>query len=153
MQRNSKTAIYDGLVKPDGVETTALPVRIFHPVFHQFSDRIVDPSFKPDKATIAAVSQLMAANMVIRSSESDAFTTLRPLLTNVLGRTVDQQSSRGSRILDGLVSKRIDECDAPLVCVEYKRSLGEGGCDPAVLAAYSVREFLTLNKVCGFRVF
>ena len=150
MQGNSKTAIYDGSAKPNGVETTALPVQIFHLVFQRFSDRIDDPTFEPDKATIAAVSKLMTANMVIRSSESDAFTDLRPLLTDLLGRPVDQRSSRGSRILDGLVSKRIDECDVPLVCVEYKRSLGEGGCDPAVQAAYSTREFLTLDKVCGF---
>jgi len=44
------------------------------------------------------------------------------------------------------VYKLAGENKIPLVCVEYKRVFGEGSCDPSVQAAYSVREFLVLDK-------
>lgn len=106
--------------------------------------------FEPESKTITTVSQLMAVTMQIHYSESEAFNALRPLLTNLLGKDVGQLSSKGSRTSDGLVYKQVDEYYVPLVCIEYKRSFGEGGCDPSVQAAYSVREFLVLDKVRGF---
>ena len=144
----------DGSFKPGRfVDTIALPVQIFHPVFQQFSDKIGDPAFKPDEATIVAVSKLMTADMVIRSSENGTFSTFHPLLANLSGRPAGQWSSRGSLTLDGLVLKQINGCDVPLVCIKYKPRFGKGGCDPAVQAAYSIREFLTLFEARGSQAF
>lgn len=154
-QGREETAIYDGYFQRDQpVNTTALPVQVFHPVFQEFLDRINDPTFEPDIATIIAVSRLMAANMEIHPSETDRFGALRPLFTDLLGKDVGQMPSECSHTSGGLVSKQIDGSCVPLVCLEYKHTLdgGEYDYDPSVQAAYSVRELLTLNKVCGLRV-
>lgn len=154
MQGNEQTMICDGSYNPNRpLDTTALPVQIYNPIFEQFSSRINDPTFEPDESTIATVALLAAETSKIRHPESNAFSALRPLLTKLLGRDVGQVPSSGSRTPDGLVYKMIRESRVPLVCIEYKRALGEGGCDPSVQAAYSVRDYLVLEKVCDFRVF
>ena len=113
-------------------------------------ERIDNPSFDADRKTIATVSRLMTTAVEIHASEDAAFSKLRPLLSELLGAEVGVLQSKGSRAPDGLVHKRIGECYIPLLCVEYKRSVGEGGCDPSVQAAYSVREFLVLDQVRVF---
>ena len=114
---------------------------------------IDDPVFEPDKEVVFAVSELILFNMEIRSSEYNAPNELRPLLSKLLGAYVGQVSSTGTRAPDGMVYKKLDVCLAPLLCFEYKRAFGGEGCDPSTLAAYSLREFLVEDSVCGFRVF
>jgi hypothetical protein len=131
----------------------ALPIQLFHPVFQQFIDRINDPEFKSDIETIASVSKLMSTTMELFSSESDALSALRPILSGLLGPDLVQMPSKASHAQDALIHKRIDGMDVPLVCFEYKLALGQGNCDPSVQAAHSVREFLVKDQVCGFRLF
>jgi len=95
----------------------------------------------------------MLSTTEIHSSEDNALGTLRPLLSRLLGTYVGQAVSIGTRTPDGVVYKTLDTCLAPLLCFEYKRALGEGGCDPSTQAAYSIREFLVKDDVCGFLVF
>ena len=154
LQGDIGTAIYDGYFKPGRpVETIAPPIQIFHPVFQQFSDRINDPTFEPDEATIVSVSKLMSATMELFSSEIEAFNKLHPLLSDLVGKDMVQIPSKGSRTSGTLVRKQIGNTDVPLVRVEYKLALNDGNRDPSVQAAYSVREYLVLEEVCGFRVF
>jgi hypothetical protein len=124
----------------------SLPIQIFHPVFQQFSDRIDDPEFRPDEATIASVSSLMPAIMELFPSERDASYVLFPLLSDLLGRV----SSTRFRTSDATVRKRIGNIDFPLVCIKYKLASGEESSDPFALAAHSVREDLVSEEVCGF---
>ena len=135
------------------VVAVAPPVQIFHPIFQEFLDRIDDPTFKPDKEMVSTVSELMLSTTKIHSSEDNAVENLRPLLSKLLGGHLGQIISTGKRVPDGVVYKSLITRIAPLVCFEYKRALGEGGCDPSTQAAYSVREFLVKDNVCGFRVF
>ena len=154
LQGDVKTAIFDGYFNPGRpVETMAPPIQIFHPVFQQFSDRINDPTFEPDEATIVSVSKLMSATMELYPSESEAFNKLHPLLSDLVGKDMVQIPSKGSRTSGTLVLKQIGNTDVPLVRVEYKLVLDDGNRDPSVQAAYSVREYLVLEEVCGFRVF
>jgi len=95
----------------------------------------------------------MLSTTEIRPSEDHALGKLRPLLTRLLGAYVGQAISTGTRTPDGVVCKTLDTCLAPLLCFEYKRALGEGGCDPSTQAAYSLREFLVKDDVYGFLVF
>ena len=95
----------------------------------------------------------MLSTTEIHSSEKNALETLRPLLGRLLGAYVGQVISDGTRTPDGAVYKMLDTCIAPLLCFEYKCALGEGGCDPSTQAAYSLREFLVKDDVCGFLVF
>ena len=154
LQGDIKTAMCDGYFKPGRpVEAMAPPIQIFHPVFQQFSDRINDPTFEPDEATIVSVSKLMSATMELYPSESEAFNKLHPLLSDLVGKDMVQIPSKGSHTPGTLAHKRIGNVYVPLVRVEYKLVLDDGNRDPSVQAAYSVREYLVLEEVCGFRVF
>ena len=121
-------------------------------MFQEFLDRINDPAFEPDEEMISIVSELMPMTTEIHTLEDNALTKLRPLLTGLLGGYLGKVISTGSRTPDGMISKQLGDCIAPLVCTEYKRAFGEGGCDPSTQASYSIRGFLVLAEVCGFCV-
>ena len=95
----------------------------------------------------------MLSTTKIHSSEDDAVENLRPLLSQLLGGYLGSTTSTGKRIPDGVLYKSFVTHIAPLICFEYKRTLGEGRCDPSTQAAYSAREFLVKDDVCVFRVF
>ena len=48
----------------------------------------------------------------------------------------------GSCVPDGVMTVEHEGLAIPLILLEYKRSIGEGGCDPSVQAAYSLQRFL-----------
>lgn len=133
--------------------TIAPPVQVFHPVFQEFLDGIDDPALEPDEEVVSAISELMLATMEIHPSGYDAFGELRPLFAKLLGGYVGEVMSNEERTPVGMRFKQLPGCIIPLVCVEYERTFGEGRCDPSTRAAYSVREFLVLKRVCGFRMF
>ena len=135
------------------VVTIAPPVQIFHKVFQEFLDRLGDPAFKPDEDVLSATSELISITMEISSSEGATVAKLSRLLSTILGKTLEEVESVGGRIPDGLVFKELEQMIIPLICFEYKRAFGEGGCDPLTQAEFSLREFLVSNKVCGFRMF
>ena len=158
LQKNSKTAVYDGYyARKQGphptVVTVAPPLRIFHPVFQEFVDRVNDPAFEPSDEVVSIISELTSTAAEIHPSEDRALLELRPLLSRLLGGFVGQVASTGTRSPDGMMLKQLGEWSAPLVCIEYKRAFGEGGCDPSTQASYSAREFLISPQVCGSHVF
>ena len=158
LQKNSKTAIHDGFYackQPPHptVVTIAPPVQIFHPVFQEFLDRVDSPTFQPDEEVLSIVSKLMPTVTEIHPSEYNAFANLRPLFTKLLGGYVGPVISTGTRILDSVRFKQLGEYLVPLVCIEYERAFGEGGCDPLDQASYSIREFLVSPEVRGFCVY
>ena len=124
---------------------TPYRIQIFHPVFQEFSDRLGDSTFKPDEDVLSVTE--------ISSSEGEAADKLNRLLSVILGRRFVKVESVGERIPNGLVYKELGQNLIPLICFEYKRTFGEGGCDPLTQAEFSLREFLVSNKVCGFRSF
>ena len=89
----------------------------------------------------------------IHSSEDKALEELHLRLSQLLDVEVTQQASTGNHAPDGVAYKRLGVHITPLLCLEYKRALCEGGCDPSTQAAYSLREFLVKDDVCGIRVF
>lgn len=157
MQSESKTVIYNGaFAVSEGrpkIVTIAPPIQIFHPVFQQFLDGNEDPNFKPDKTTVKSVLDLMYLSSEIHPTEDNALTRLRGLLADLLGGYVSQEISDGSCNPDGLISRRYPNASIPLFVLEYKRSLGEGGCDPSIQAAYSLQRFLYKPDVRALRVF
>ena len=133
--------------------TVAPPIQIFHPVFQEFSDRIDSPTFEPEEVDRSFASKLMPSLSAIPSSEEIALERLRPLLSSLLNRPVEQVISVRNRTADGVVLKEVGRYKAPLLTMEYKRAFGEGGCDPSTQASFSVREFLVSDKVRASRVF
>ena len=157
LQKNPKTAIYDGFyAHKQGsyptVVTIAPPVQIFHQVFQEFLDRLDDSAFKPDEDVLPDISELISITTEISSSEGEAATKLSPLLSRIMDKDLQKIESHGGRIPDGLAFKQFKQMIVPLICFEYKRAFGEGGCDPLAQAEFSLREFLVLDKVCGFRM-
>jgi len=156
LQKNSKTAMYDGFYAEKRghptVITVAPPIQLFHPVFQEFLDRIDDPKFEPDEASLFFASALLPTASEIPPSEEVALYKLRPLLSSLLDRVVGTVVS-GKRIPDGMTLKSITPHRIPLITLEYKRAFGEGGCDPSTQAAFSVREFLSSKEVRDFHAF
>ena len=103
--------------------------------------------FDPGKKVASVVSELLLVTTEIRPSENNTLDELRPF--NKLLGVVSTETCG----LVCMACRTFEGCLAPLLCLEYKRVLGEGGCDLSTRAAYSVREFLALNKACGYRVF
>lgn len=115
-------------------------------------DRINNPEFEPDEVVVSIVSELMPTTMEIGSSGNNALTKLRLLFADLLDGYVGKVIPTGVHAQDGMVFKQLDECATPLLCVKYQCVFGEGGRDPSIHAAYSVREFLVLDQVCGFPI-
>lgn len=148
--------MYDGFYAEKSghptVITIAPPIQLFHPVFQEFLDRIDDPGFEPDEASLSFASALLPTASEIRSSEEAALSKLRPLLSKLLDRVVGTVAA-GKRIPDGMTLKTIAGHWTPLITLEYKRAFGEGGCDPSTQAAFSVRNFLSSTEVRHFHAF
>ena len=120
------------------VITIAPPIQIFHPVFQEFLDRINDPKFEPDEEVAAQVVHLMSHSSHIYHLEAATLSGLRKILTDLLGGYVAQAISSNSRNPDGVISRNEDSRNIPLILLEYKRAVGEGGCDPSIQAAFSL---------------
>jgi hypothetical protein len=149
----TSSGFHEGRVPlPTPPKLVAPPVQIFHPVFQEFLDRINNPEFEPDELVISIVSELMPTTMELGSSGKNALAKLRLLFADLLDEYVGKVIPTGVHAQDGMVFKQLGECAAPLLCIEYQRAFGEGGRDPSIQAAYSVREFLVLDQVCGFPI-
>ena len=135
LQANSKTFILDGFYnirKPEN--TSTLPIEIYHPVFRLFVESIA--TARPDKEFIVNVQKLMTASTGIGTVESTLAEDLRIALTKVLGKYMGQVVVDDA-IPDGTILKTEDDIAIPLLVMEYKRAIGEGGCDPMTQASYS----------------
>ena len=148
--------MYDGLYTDKTghptVVTVAPPIQLFHSVFQEFLDRIDDPKFEPDEASLSFASALLPTTSEIPLSEEVALYKLRPLLSNLLGQVVGPAAS-GKWIPDGMALKSVTAHRIPLITLEYRRAFGEGGRDPSTRAAFSVREFLSSKEVRDFHAF
>lgn len=71
---------------------------------------------------------------------------LRSALTNILGKPMMQVAVDGV-IADGVVEKPIQKYSVPLLVMEYKRGIAEGGCDPMTQASYSLLKYWQDERV------
>ncbi|KAF5352155.1 hypothetical protein D9758_009263 [Tetrapyrgos nigripes] len=142
-QRNRNTAIFDGSFAPsnddDGpvVETAAQPIEIFFTPFGELKAALADPHFVPDPDCLRAAADLMTKIGVV-SVEAKYAAKIREALKQLIGRYIAEIKTSEGRSANGLVSTIIDKVLVPLLLIELKRSLGEGGCDPCAQAEYSV---------------
>ena len=135
------------------VITIAPPIQIFDPIFQQFMDGTTDPEIKPDDDIVDHVLRLMSRSSQLFASEDAVLSQLRLLFTDLLKHPVSQAISGTSRNPNGIVFGRGEKHEIPMLLFEYKRSMGEGGCDPSVQAAYSLLDFLQKDDVRTFHTF
>lgn len=91
---------------------------------------------KPSKELLADVQALMTVSTGVGTVESHLAENPRSALTNILGKYMDQVVVGGA-IADGVIRKMGEKTSIPLLVMEYKRAVGEGGCDPLTQASYS----------------
>jgi hypothetical protein len=101
---------------------------------------------KPSKELIINVQKLMRASTGVGTVELPLAENLRSVLTDILGRPVQQVAVKGV-VADGVVGKTSQKCVIPLLVMEYKRGVGEGGCDPMTQASYSTLKYWQGEKV------
>ena len=135
LQANPQTTIYDGFYNINfPADTTALPIEVYHPVFRNFMKNI--STAKPSKELLTEVLGLMTTSTGVGTVESSLATDLRSALTNILGKYMGQAIVSGA-IPNDVIQKMGHKCAIPLLVMEYKRAVGEGGCDPLTQASYS----------------
>ncbi len=149
MQKSERTALYDGFfTDDDGLQTIAPPIEIFHPVFGRFLQKLVDDKFEPSSEMVAEVSLFMQTAAKIIINENKVNEDRRTQLTKMFKRPFDQIQRQGGESADGVVLAQVGapETRVNLVVFEYKRTIGEGGCDPLTQAEHSARKILFLRK-------
>ena len=144
-QASLETAIYDGFYNPNRwVPTIAPPIQVFHPVFNSFLRAISDPNLVPHPEVLKSVSHFMdKATSVIPEYAKN--TDLRELLSNILNIPLVQELVKEGRSADTVYHVRVENTLVPVLVVENKRSIGEGGCDTLIQAEYSCINMWTLK--------
>jgi hypothetical protein len=77
----------------------------------------------------------------VGGDESDLLDDLREALTEMLGEHLGQ--------INGSVFRTEDDHSIPLLVMEYKRAIGEGGCDALTQASHSAWKCWRENNVCA----
>jgi hypothetical protein len=146
-QNQSKDVIYDGLYAhtEPAPNTNAPPLHIYHPIFWQFTRGANDPSINPDPAFMKLVRGFMANACILGHSEMSSNHSMWEQLTHILQYPVDSYYDDTSP--DGVIMYKHSEARIPIVIAEFKRSLGQGGCDPSIQASNAMRKELGRPKV------
>jgi len=145
LQTNPKTAIYDGFYDiHHPADTSALPIEVYHPVFQQFMRDIT--TAKPSRELLIKVRGLMRASTGMGTVGLPLAENLRSALAGILGRCVEQVIVSDA-IPGGVVLKSFGEFSVPLLAMEHKREIGEGGCDPMTQASYYVLKYWQEERV------
>ena len=129
LQMNAYTAIYDGFYSADHalrtskniVQTDALPVQLYHPVFQRFMENV--STAKPDKELLTKVYNFMTCSTAIRvltgfHNES----ALIHILREYKGR-----SGMSGSIMDPTIRRN---GSLPLLEINHSGEYGQGECDP-----------------------
>jgi hypothetical protein len=115
------------------METTALPISIFNSTFQSFTDNVA--TAKPDQELLTQVHKFMVESTKVGPEEALLAENLRDFLTKILGRHMPRVTTPGAP--DGLIVKVVAGVPVPLVIMEYKRAIDEGGSDPMLRASHS----------------
>jgi len=138
-QTDPKTAIYDSFYDiHHPADTSALPIEVYHPIFQQFVEDIT--TAKPSRELLIKVQGLMRASTGVGTVEPPLAKNLRYALIDILGKCMDRVVVDGA-VPGGVALKSFGRFSVPLLAMEYKREIGEGGCDPITQAAYYVLKY------------
>jgi len=82
----------------------------------------------------------MRASTGVGTVEPPLAENLRSALIDILGKYMDRV------VVGGVVQKSFGNFSVPLLAMEYKREIGEGGCDPMTQASYCLQ--VLAGKFC-----
>jgi len=141
-QKSLGTVIFDGSFAPgnDGslvITTIAQPIEIFYSPFRDLAADLKNPKFPPTERALAAAASLMSKIGII-ATEQEYVEAIRDELKKLINEYIGEVKTSTGRSGDGLAGIVIGRALVPLVMIDLKRTLGEGGCDPIAQAAYSL---------------
>lgn len=140
VQANLHTAIYDGRYPPNReFSTTAPPLEIFHPVFAGFLHLIRDENIQPTNQDLEHVRELLSYAAMVSNAEVPRNAEIRKKLTRILGLPVHEEPNTDRTCADGVHMIKVGDVRIPLLIMELKRELGEGGCDPSTQVGITMR--------------
>ena len=141
VQADPYTAIHDGRYPPKPLfPTIAPPLEIFHPVFAGFLHLIRDENTQPTDQDLKYVRELLSyAAMVGSVMEVPRNAEIRKRLTRILQLPVHEEPNTDKTSADGVHMITVGDVPIPLLIVELKRELGDGGCDPTTQAGIAMR--------------
>ena len=145
LQANPQTTIYDGfynISRP--AYTSALPVEVYHPVFQRFVENV--KTVQPNEELLNEVRKLMTISTGVGTVEEPLAEHLRSALTRILGKYMGQAATSGA-IADNVIHKTGKNYSIPLLVMEYKRTVGEGGFDPMIQASHSAWKYWRNERV------
>jgi hypothetical protein len=131
------------------VETTALPIQLYHPVFGHFLDDLSSPLLAPAE-TVRATTGYMRAASAIYENEATRRQALEPHLRNILAITFTTIANADRTSPDGgfLISPAGEILESALALLkEDKNEFGDGGCDPSTQAGLSAVRFWVQSEV------
>jgi hypothetical protein len=129
-QGDDALVIYDGRCGRSGHTTVAPPLQIFHPIFDDFTNFVNDPSIQPTAEDLDKVYRFMGDLSYIYKKEDDYAYKVRQHIGRILGDSVIEGQMPDNSRPDGVIMMEIDEETIPIVYLELKREIGDGGCDP-----------------------
>lgn len=141
VQADLFTAIHDGRYPSDPKFcTVAPPLQIFHPVFAEFLHLVHDDSVQPTIQDIEHVRDLLHyAAIVGMVLEEPRNAVIRKKLRKILQLPVHEEPNTDRTSADGVHMISVGDVRIPLLIVELKRELGDGGCDPTTQAGITMR--------------
>lgn len=140
VQADPHTAIHDGRYPPNPMfSTTAPPLEIFHPVFAGFLHLIRDEKIQPTNQDLKHVRELFSYAAMVGNAEVPRNAEIRTRLTRILELPVHEEPNTDRTCADGVHMIKVGDVRIPLLIMELKRELGEGGCDPSTQVGITMR--------------
>ncbi|GJJ16183.1 hypothetical protein Clacol_010463 [Clathrus columnatus] len=135
IQRSPETRIYDGHYPPGpSYSTIAPPLELYHPIFNRFLGLIdhCSPTVDDLKHTQGLMNYLGELSSVDENVRNER---INGYLSGILGRIIQPSENADKTKPDGVSSVLVGMASVPLIIAEFKKSLGEGNCDPCIQAS------------------
>ena len=131
-QSDPTSAIHDGR-GPQNHRNQSLPVRIYHPIFAKYEAALWSTAVsKRDLEITRELCFLLSRTDT--GWENRRNVAIRQILTKLFGVPFQLVQNDDNTVADGAYMVRIGAVDLPVIILELKRWLGEGGCDPFIQA-------------------
>jgi hypothetical protein len=128
---------------------SGLPIQLYHPVFSIVQEAMYSPDVDLSADDYATTHTLFTQSAALYAKEEKREEGVIPLLKEMLGVTLLRIANANNTRPD---FSYVVGCDGLLSAlaglVEIKNEIGTGGCDPAIQAGFSYREFWSADEVC-----
>jgi len=152
VQLQSGEAIFDGLYPAQfDVSRVAPPIQIFHPIFGAFIHLVHDSEVQPSDEDLLNIQEFMRYLSGVGDRESSCNDQIRIRLRKILEQDIHEERNADGTSADAVCMLQVGDCCISLLIAEFKRILGEGGCDPSIQAGITCRRMWIEENVSHIR--